>query len=365
MTTTPKTVVQILAELSFGDGLLDVDIGCRHDPHVGLDRAARADRPHFALLQHAQELDLERRRHLADFVEKHGAGVRGLKHAFGVADRAGKRPFDMAEELGFEERFGERAAVDRDKRPRGAVAVLMNRARHQFLAGAALADDQDRRVGCRGVRDLFVDRGHQRAASEQRRRHVVANHRRLRRRRRLLQRALDEALELGDVERLADEIEGAFAHRLDGFFQLAEAGDDDDRRPWMRLADRAQHVDPVEPGVEFEIGDDQIERLRARARERLFGIAGRFDLPIGPIEQLLHEPAGARIVVEDENPRGAESAHLDDADALGRCRPADSIVNVVPRPTSLATVMLPPCAATTSRAIGKPEPGAAVPASWC
>ena len=36
-----------------------------------------------------------------------------LEDALRIADRAGKRALDVAEELGFEQRFGERAAVDR------------------------------------------------------------------------------------------------------------------------------------------------------------------------------------------------------------------------------------------------------------
>ena len=164
------------------DGALDVDVGRRDDAHVDFDGAARADRPHLAFLQHAQQLDLQRRRHLADFVEEHRAGVRGLEHALGVGDRAGERALDVAEELGFEQRFGERAAVDRHERPARAVAVLMNGARDQLLAGAALADDQHRRIGRRGVRDLLVDRRHHRRAAEQRRRHGVADRRRRRRR---------------------------------------------------------------------------------------------------------------------------------------------------------------------------------------
>ena len=193
-----------------------------------------ADRPHLAFLQHAQQLDLQRRRHLADLVEKHRAGVRGLKHALRIGDRAGERALDVAEQLGLEQRFGQRAAVDGHERPARAVAVLMNRARDQLLAGAALADDQHRGVGRGGVRNLLVDAGHHRRAPEQRRRHGVAHRRRRRRRRRLVQRARDQPLELADVERLADEVERALAHRLDRLFELAEAGHDDDRRAGRR-----------------------------------------------------------------------------------------------------------------------------------
>ena len=42
---------------------------------------AAADRTHLAFLQHAQQLDLQRRRRLADLVEEHGAAVRLLEDA--------------------------------------------------------------------------------------------------------------------------------------------------------------------------------------------------------------------------------------------------------------------------------------------
>ena len=88
------------------DRAFDVDVGGRDDADVGADGPARADRPDLALLQHAQQLDLQRRRHLADFVEKHRAGVRGLEHALGVGDGAGERALDVAEQLRFEQRLG-------------------------------------------------------------------------------------------------------------------------------------------------------------------------------------------------------------------------------------------------------------------
>ncbi len=53
--------------------------------------------------------------------------------------RAGERALLVAEELGLEQRLGNRGAVDGDERPVGAVARGMQRAREQFLAGAALA----------------------------------------------------------------------------------------------------------------------------------------------------------------------------------------------------------------------------------
>ena len=58
-----------------------------------------------------------------------------------------KAPSHVAEELGFEQLLGNRAAVHRDEHALGAAAVVVDRARDQLLAGAALARDQHRAVG--------------------------------------------------------------------------------------------------------------------------------------------------------------------------------------------------------------------------
>ena len=58
-----------------------------------------------------------------------------------------------AEELRLEQSLGDRRAVDRDERPRAARRELVQRARRELLAGAALAGEENRRLRCRrGVR---------------------------------------------------------------------------------------------------------------------------------------------------------------------------------------------------------------------
>ena len=61
----------------------------------------------------------------------------------------------MSEQFGFHQRVGDRAGVDRDKRVVRARTLLMNRARHQFFAGAGLALNQNREVGVGDLADLF------------------------------------------------------------------------------------------------------------------------------------------------------------------------------------------------------------------
>jgi hypothetical protein len=62
----------------------------------------------------------------------------------------------VTEQLRFEECLGYAGAIDRDKGPVGAVALGMNRACDDFLAGAALARNQDLGIGARDAVVLFM-----------------------------------------------------------------------------------------------------------------------------------------------------------------------------------------------------------------
>ena len=75
-----------------------------------------ADRHEHALLQDAQELHLERGRHVADLVHEEGAAVGDREEAGLVGDRAGERAAAVTEELALEEVVVEGAAVGRDER---------------------------------------------------------------------------------------------------------------------------------------------------------------------------------------------------------------------------------------------------------
>ena len=72
--------------------------------------------PERPLLQHAQELRLRGRRHLADFVEEQRAAVRQLERALPPRDGARERALLVAEQLGFEQGVGNGGAVERHER---------------------------------------------------------------------------------------------------------------------------------------------------------------------------------------------------------------------------------------------------------
>ena len=117
--------------------------------------AIGADLLQFAGFEEPQQQTLHPERHLADFVEEDAPAVGHLELALLVAIGAREAALDVAEELGFEQRFGQAGAVDGDHGPRGARAALMDRVRHELLADAALAGDEHLRVGPGDALDLL------------------------------------------------------------------------------------------------------------------------------------------------------------------------------------------------------------------
>ena len=61
-----------------GDHRVQVLVGGADDARVDRDRLAAADPLDHPLLQEAQQLDLQRQRDVADFVEKQGPALRQL-----------------------------------------------------------------------------------------------------------------------------------------------------------------------------------------------------------------------------------------------------------------------------------------------
>ena len=118
----------------------------------------------------------------------------------------------------------------------------------------------------------------------------------------LLERAIDDALDVGDVERLADVVERAGAHGLDRGLERAEPADQHDRTALFGL-EPAQQVDPRVRRIQVDVRDQQIERVVADLRERRLGILHRHELPVRGFEQLLEERAGFRVVVDQEDAR--------------------------------------------------------------
>jgi hypothetical protein len=83
----------------------------------------------------------------------------------------------------------------------------------------------------------------------------------------LLEGAIDDALDFGDVERLADVVECTGADRLDGGLERAESADEHDRTALFG-AEAAQQIDARSSRIQVDVRDQQIERIAADARQR-------------------------------------------------------------------------------------------------
>src|SRR5205814_7638246 len=134
-----QAIEQIIAKLSLPDQLRRVAMGRRDDPDIGADRDSPANRRIFALLQDAQQPGLRLGRHVADLVEKQRAALGLLKASHISRGGAGESTLFVAEQLAFDQLAGNRRHIDRDERPRAALAEIMQSARDQLLSGAAFA----------------------------------------------------------------------------------------------------------------------------------------------------------------------------------------------------------------------------------
>ena len=105
-----------------------------------------ADALDHQILNRTQQLGLRRHRQLRHFVEKQRSAVGVLELAAPPAN-AGRRALLDPEQLGLDERFDQRRAVDRDERALPAPTELVDLPRHEFLASAAFAFNQRREIG--------------------------------------------------------------------------------------------------------------------------------------------------------------------------------------------------------------------------
>ena len=113
-----EPVEQVLAELALLHHLAQVAVGRGDDAHVHAQRAGAAEPLELVLLEHAQDLRLRARAHVADFVEEQRAAVGLLEAADALLVGAGEGALLVTEQLRLEQVLLERRAVDLDERAR-------------------------------------------------------------------------------------------------------------------------------------------------------------------------------------------------------------------------------------------------------
>ena len=98
-----EPVEEILAEMAGVDLFLEVPVRGCDNPDVDRDVVRAADTLERLFLEEAEELGLERRYHLADFVEEDRAAVGLLEQPALLLARVGERAALVAEQLALEQ----------------------------------------------------------------------------------------------------------------------------------------------------------------------------------------------------------------------------------------------------------------------
>ncbi len=125
------------------------------DAGVDINGLASADAFDAFFLEETEELDLERERNFADFVQEEGAAAGAFKAAFALGMGAGEGAFFVAEQFAFEEGFRNGAAIDGDEGGRLCVRCFRWMARAAISLPVPLSPR--RRTGASVVATLRMD----------------------------------------------------------------------------------------------------------------------------------------------------------------------------------------------------------------
>jgi hypothetical protein len=323
-----QPVVKIFAKRAVRNHLRKV--GMRRGDHadVNLDCVRITNPLELTFLQHAQQLGLKRGTHRSDFVEKQRALVRLLEPPLPRADRTGKRTAYVAEELGFEQRFRNRAAVQRDEAVRAPRTVVMDGASRQFLAGTGLAGDQNGTGRCRNCFEQLKKLAHNAAAANESVNAIPIFELRsqvcvFRFESTLFERGAKDMQQRVELERLGDEVSSPPLDRLDGVFHRSIPGDDDRDDLGVTLERRLDHLGAVDPW-QTQIGDQNVEGKIRETLKRFLAASRLFDdEPV--IGEALGDRLAQRGLIIDDQQMFLALSHL--VRVGGILTPADQPVN--------------------------------------
>ena len=297
-----QTVKEVLAKLPLLHGAFQVAMGGREHPDIDRDLLIAPDPLDILLLQDPQQLDLRAQAQVADFIQENGAPVGLLEtaHPAGVGARVSAAL--VAEEFALEQRLRNGCAIHRDKRQAGALAVLVDGPRHQFLARAGLAPDKDGDGGGGDASDFLVNGLHGAAVADDGGlgRPGVAHLERLGHEPAAGHGLGDQIEEFAHVKGFEQVIVGAEFRGLDGGFGGAESGHHDDRELGLGGMELLDELESGQAG-QLQIGEDHVARLIPGLAQAVIAAGrGRDLIALGP--QLFFEGGhDAGIIFDNED----------------------------------------------------------------
>src|SRR5579859_2157286 len=162
---TNKNLEQELAR-GASELLLEIFVGGGDHARVHGDGLTGADGFEALFFENAQDFRLRAQAHVANFVEEERAAVSFLKLADFIFTGAGEAALNVAEKFGLDQFFGNGGAVYFDERTFVAKTGGVQRVRNEFLAGAALAVNEDATVGGSSDGNLLAQRLHRDAVAD-------------------------------------------------------------------------------------------------------------------------------------------------------------------------------------------------------
>src|SRR6056297_85287 len=118
---------------------VEIFVGGGDNPDIHVAFSGLANAFNLFFLDRPQELELNKRTDVTDFIQKNRSGVGLFKAPHPVPVSACKRPFDMAEQLALKEGFGQCTTADRYHRALPAIAVVVDGAGHELFARTGFA----------------------------------------------------------------------------------------------------------------------------------------------------------------------------------------------------------------------------------
>src|SRR5882724_5501619 len=142
-----QAIIQITPEFPFGHHSRQVATGGRHDAHIHAGSLSASQPFKFLFLEYPQELGLQLRRNIADFIQEKRATVGEFETPNLSRNGPGKRSPFMTEQLALEQPRGNRGAIHSYECPAAARTAIMNGAGDKLLARSSLTQDENRGIG--------------------------------------------------------------------------------------------------------------------------------------------------------------------------------------------------------------------------
>ena len=237
-----EAVEQVLAEHAFLDALLQVLVGGGDHAHIGLARRCGRRRGRNGRRDSTRSRRVCRSNGMSPISSRNSVPPSACsKRPRRMVCAPVKAPRSWPNSSDSSRSFGMAAVLMATNGPAGARRMLVQRARHQFLARARFAGDQHRDLALAQAADgaEHVLHGRRLAQHLGRGGHALLGHFLALA---FLHRAADQLDRLGQVERLGQVFERAALEGRHGAVQVGERRHDDDRQAGQLFLDLVQQV---------------------------------------------------------------------------------------------------------------------------